>query len=310
MTKTPKANSKKDLGIVIVSYNTKQLLSNCLNSIKKSEKPKNGIEVVVVDNNSTDGSPQMVKKDFPWVKLIKNKNNKGFSKANNQGAKELSSKSYLFLNSDTEIKKYSLVKPLKYLNTHPKVGAITVKLLLSDGSIDYDNHRSFPTPWVAITKFSGLSSLFPKSKIFNLYHLGQQNLNKIHSIPVTAGSFMMMPSKLFWQIGGWDENYFFYGEDIDLSYRIGQAGYKVIYYPKTSTLHLRGASSGLRKENQKTASSNKENRIKVASASVDAWIKFYKKFYKNIYPFWVTWTVMVGIKLLGSFRVLKYKLKK
>ena len=310
MKNNPRKTSIFDLGIVIVNYNTKDLTYNCLKSIEKAEKPKRGVEVIVVDNGSKDGSVQMIKKIFPWVKLISKKENLGFSKANNIGAKALNSKNILFLNSDTEIRKYSLVKPLKYLNSHPNVGAVTIKLFLADGQIDYDNHRSFPTPWVALTKFSGLSSMFPNSTFFNSYHLGRKGLNRIHSIPLTAGSYMMIPTKLFWKIGGWDESYFFYGEDIDLCYRIGKAGYKIIYYPKTSTLHLRGASSGLRKENQKNASSDRENRLKVAQASVDAWLKFYKKFYVKKYPFWVTWIVMAGIKTLGALRIIKYKLKK
>lgn len=305
-----KEKGMKDLGIVIVNYNTKNLIYNCLKSIQKSEKPKNGIEVIVVDNGSKDGSVQMIKENFPWVNVIAKKENLGFSKANNLGAKTLNAKCVLFLNSDTEIKKYSLVKPLKYLNAHPNIGAITVKLFLADGQIDYDNHRGFPTPWVAFTKFAGLSSLFPNSTVFNAYHLGRKGLNKIHQIPLTAGSFLMMPASTFWKIGGWDENYFFYGEDIDLCYRIKKANLKIVYYPKTSTLHLRGASSGLRKENKENAASDYQNRLKVAQASVDAWLKFYKKFYANIYPFWVTWLVIFGIKTLGAVRLIKYRLKK
>jgi hypothetical protein len=118
----------------------------------------------------------------------------------------------------------------------------------------------------------------------------------------------MMPSKLFRDLGGWDEAYFFYGEDIDLCYRIGQAGYKIIYYPKVSTLHLRGASSGLRKESAKIASSNKENRLKVARASTEAWRIFYKKFYADKYPKFITWLVLTGIALKGYFRIIKHKL--
>ncbi len=301
---------KKDLAIIIVNYNTKDLLSNCLKTIRSAEKPAKGVEVIVVDNGSVDGSLQMLKKDFPEVSVISNSKNLGFSKANNQAAKKANSKYLLFLNSDTEIKRYSLVKPLKYIKTHPKVGAITIKLFLKNGEIDYDNHRNFPTPWVAFTKLFGLSSLFPNSTVFNSYHLGRKNLNIVHAIPVTAGSFIMIPDTVFKKIGGWDEAYFFYGEDIDLCYRIGTSGYKIIYYPKTSALHLRGASSGLRKENSLSASSDKTNRLKVANASVAAWKKFYKKFYQQKYPIWLTGIVVIGINLLGTIRLIKYKLKK
>lgn len=305
--------NKFDLAVIIVNYNTKELLEDCLNSVFKADEPKDGLQVVVVDNGSKDGSLEVLarlRKKHPNLITVSNSENLGFAKGNNVGVDASDAKHLLFLNSDTVIKRYSLVKPLKYLKAHPKVGAVTIRLYLRDGSIDYDNHRGFPTPWAAITKFSGLANLFPKSIFFNSYHLGFRKINKIHQIPVASGSWLMMPAKLFRQIGMWDETYFFYGEDIDLCYRINHAGYKIIYYPKVSTLHLRGASSGLRKENAKTAVSGKANRLKVAKASTDAWRIFYKKFYRNKYPFFVTATVLLGMTVIGNLRVLKHKLTK
>lgn len=299
---------KYELAIVIINYNTKSLLEDCLGSLVKADKPKGGMQIIVVDNHSTDSSVDMVKKKFPQVILVENSKNAGFAKANNQGVEKSDAKFILFLNSDTVVKRYSLVKPLKYLKNHPSVGAITIKLLLKDGSIDYDNHRGYPTPWNSFCRLFGLSKIFPKSNLFNNYYLGFQKLNRVHTIPVTAGSFIMIPSKLFRQINGWDESYFFYGEDIDICYRINEAGYKIVYYPKVSTLHLKGASSGLRKESEKIASSSKANRIKVAKASVEAWKIFYQKFYAKKYPKLVTWLVLAGISLMGWFRILKYKL--
>lgn len=297
-----------ELAIIIVNYNTEQLLDNCLASIYKADKPKGGLQVIVEDNGSSDGSRSMLRKKYPKVELVKSSKNLGFAKGNNLAATKLDAKYVLFLNSDTVIKRYALVKPLKYLKNHQKIGAITVKLYLKDGTIDYDNHRDFPTPWVSFCKLFGLSSVFPKSTFFNGYYLGFRNLNKIHTIPLTAGSFLMMPTRLFREIGMWDESYFFYGEDIDLCYRINEKGYKIIYYPKVSTLHLRGATSGLRKESKSIAVSSKKTRIKLAIASVKAWEIFYKKFYKNKYPKIVTWLVIGGMKLKGFFRVLKYKI--
>ncbi|HBC44617.1 MAG: Glycosyltransferase/rhamnosyltransferase [Candidatus Collierbacteria bacterium GW2011_GWB1_45_35] len=305
--------NKFDLAVIIVNYNTKELLEDCLNSVFKADSPKDGLQVIVVDNGSKDGSVEFLRKfekSHPHLIFIGSSVNLGFAKGNNVGVDATDAKHLLFLNSDTVVRRYALVKPLKYLKAHPKVGAVTIRLYLKDGGIDYDNHRGFPTPWTAITKFSGLAGLFPQSTFFNSYHLGFKKLDKIHQIPVAAGSYMMMPTKLFRQIGMWDETYFFYGEDIDLCYRINSAGYKIIYYPKVSTLHLRGASSGLRKENAKGASSGKENRIKVAKSSTDAWKIFYKKFYKNKYPFFVTATVLAGMSLIGNLRVLKHKLTK
>ena len=299
---------KNELAIIIVNYNTEQLLDDCLASVYKADKPRGGLQVVVVDNGSVDGSTKMVEKKYPQVILKKSKENLGFAKANNVGVDEIDARFVLFLNSDTVVKRYALVKPLKYIKNHPKVGAITIKLFLKDGTTDFDNHRGLPTPWVAFCKLFGLSSLFPQSTFFNGYYLGFKNLNRIHSIPVAAGSYLMMPTKLFKDVGRWDEQYFFYGEDIDLCYRVTEAGYRIVYYPKVSTLHLRGATSGLRKESRNIAVSSKENRVKVARASTKAWEIFYKKFYKNKYPKIITWTVLTGIRLKGWFRVLKHQL--
>lgn len=304
---------KYDLAVIIVNYNTEQLTKDCLDSVFVADKPKDGLQVIVVDNGSKDGSVVMLKKyakKKPNLIIVESSENLGFAKGNNVGVDAADAKHILFLNSDTVVRRYALVKPLKYLKAHPKVGAVTIRLYLKDGGIDYDNHRGFPTPWTAITKFSGLAGLFPKSTFFNSYHLGFRKIDKIHQIPVAAGSYLMMPTKLFRTIGMWDDTYFFYGEDIDLCYRINEAGYKIIYYPKVSTLHLRGASSGLRKENAQSASSGRENRIKVAKSSIDAWRIFYKKFYKNKYPFFVTATVLTGMSLIGNLRLLKHKLTK
>lgn len=300
--------NKLDLSIIIVNYNTKDLLEDCLVSVFKAVTPKNGLEVIVVDNNSSDGSQEMVSRKFKEIKLIRNESNLGFAKANNIGFGVARGKYLLFLNTDTVIKRYSLVKPLKFLKNHNKVGAVTIKLITGDGTLDLDNHRGFPTPWASFCHFSGLSALFPHSTFFNSYHLGLAKLNRIHSIPVAAGSFLLMSAKLFDEVGRWDEAYYFYGEDIDLCYRIGQAGYKIIYYPKVSTLHLKGASSGLRKETAGVARPDRETRIRVAKASVEAMKIFYRKFYTKKYPFFVTWLVLFAVTLRGYLRVLKYQL--
>src|SRR3990167_6878160 len=299
-------SNSPDLSIIIVNFNTKQLLDNCLASVFKAVAPTRGLEAIVVDNGSTDGSQEMVAKKYKQVKLIVNKDNLGFARANNEGKKVANGKYLLFLNSDTVVKHYSFVKPLKFLKNHPKVGAITIKLVTADGSLDIDNHRGYPTPWASFTHFSYLSRLFPHSSIFNPYYLGLKKLNRIHTIPVAAGSFLMMPAKIFDQIGRWDEAYYFYGEDIDLCYRINQAGYKIIYYPKVSSLHLKGASSGLRRETTAIAKPDRATRIRVARASVEAMKIFYAKFYAKKYPRLITWFVLAAITIKSWLRVLKH----
>lgn len=250
----------------------------------------------------------MVAEKFRDIRLIRNNANLGFARANNEGFKVAKGKYLLFLNSDTVVDRFSLVKPLKFLKNHPKVGAVTIKLVTADGTLDLDNHRGLPTPWASFTHFTGLSKLFPNSTLFNPYYLGQKKLNRIHSIPIAAGSFLLMPAKVFDQIGRWDESYFFYGEDIDLCFRINQAGYKIVYYPKVTTLHLKGASSGLRQETAKSTTVDRATRLRVAKSSVDAMKIFYRKFYANKYPTPITSLVLLGIALRGQLRLIKHYL--
>ncbi len=302
--KTP----RKNLAIIIVSYNTRELLFDCLKSVRNADQPKGGLDIVVVDNASADGSADMVAKDFPEVTLIKNKSNLGFSKANNIGRKTTDARYLLFLNSDTVVNRYSFVKPLKYLKNHPKTGAITIKLYLKDGSVDPDNHRGFPTPWASITHFLRLSSLFSGTPFFNQYHLRYLGYKHTHKIPVAAGSYLMMSASVFDKVGGWDESYFFYGEDIDLCMKIHQLGLDIVYYPKTTTLHLKGASSGLRRETKQIATPPRDTKIKVIKESVKAMEIFYKKFYQNKYPTWVTILVLIAIRFTGQIRLAKHRL--
>ncbi len=297
-----------ELSVIIVSYNTRQLLDDCLHTVLAAVPPANGLEVVVVDNASQDGSQEMVRLKYPQVKLVASDSNRGFSAANNMGTAVSSGQYLLFLNSDTRISPESLIQPLDYLQIHPTVGAITVKLVYPTGERDPDNHRGFPTPWNAFCHFSGLNRLFPRDPRFNGYFQSFQDFEQVHPVEVIAGSFMMMPQPLFQQLGGWDETYFFYGEDIDLCYRIHQAGYTIVYYPLVEVIHYKGASSGLRKESADIARPPKTTRVKVAKESVRAMKIFYRKFYSQQYPRPVTAFVLAGIQLRGWFRVLKHQL--
>ena len=156
--------------------------------------------------------------------------------------------------------------------------------------------------------FSGMSRLFPQSPRFNGYFLGYEDFSQVHGVPVIAGSYMMMPRALDRQLGGWDETYFFYGEDIDYCYRISAAGYEIVYYPLVEVLHYKGASSGLRKESADVARPPKETRIKVARESIRAMQIFYSKFYRDKYPKAVTALVLAGIRVRGWARILKHQL--
>ena len=304
-----------ELSVIILSYNTKELLEKCLNSLVLSIKYHVlRAEIIAVDNGSTDGSVEMVKETIIHntkynIHLIENQNNLGFAKGNNVGLTQATGKYILFLNSDTEVFPGSLSEAVDFMKNHPGVGALTAKTLLADGKMDPDCHRGFPTPWASITYFLGLEKLFPKSRLFGQYHKFFLDLNINHEIDAGAGAFMLIPRKVIDKIGAWDESYFFYGEDLDFNYRIKKAGFKVMFFAKPLLKHYKGASSGLRKESKNIAKNSKENRIRVAKASAQAMEIFYKKFYKDIYPWWLTSLVLGAIKVKGWFRILKYQLK-
>lgn len=297
-----------DLSVIIVSYNTCQLLDDCLSSLLVADPPPGEIEIIVVDNASADGSQEMVREKYPQVKLLALEQNLGFSTANNRGTAVAGGRAILFLNSDTVLSKQALVQPFQYLQENPQIGAVTVRLIYPDGQRDPDNHRGFPTPWNALCHFTGLSRLFPHNPRFNGYFQSYADFDRTHVVDVIAGSYMMMPHQLVDDLGGWDETYFFYGEDIDFCYRIHEAGYEIIYYPHVEVLHYKGASSGLRKESAGIAQPPKETRVKVARESVRAMKIFYRKFYSNKYPRILTALVLAGIQARGWLRVLKHQL--
>lgn len=308
MPERPLPGPAPQLSVIIASYNTCHLLDECLHALTEAVEPAGGLEIIVVDNASADGSPAMVAAKYPQVTLIASDVNLGFAAANNRGTAVARGQYVLFLNSDTRVSSEALLQPLAYLQAHPEIGAVTVKLLYPTGQRDPDNHRGFPTPWNALCHFAGLGHVFPNAPLFNGYYQSYQDFDCTHPVDVIAGSFMMMPMALCRQLGGWDETYFFYGEDIDFCYRIRQAGYQIIYYPHVAVLHYKGASSGLRKESAAIARPSKETRVKIARESIRAMKIFYRKFYSQQYPRPLTAFVLAGIQLRGWFRILKHQL--
>lgn len=297
----PKNNP--ELSIIILSYNTQDLLRQCLLSLKKQTGLE--FETIVVDNASTDGSVAMVKKEFPEVKLICSPKNLGFAGGNNLGIKEARGQYLLFLNSDTEVLPGGLKEAVDFMKSDSQIGAMSPKIMLASGGIDPDCHRGFPTPWASITYFLGLERLFPRSRLFGQYHKYYLGLNQTHEIDAGVGAFMIIPRLVIEKVGVWDESYFFYGEDLDFFYRIKQAGFKVYYYAKPLVIHHKGGSSGLRRESRQVTRASRETRIKTAKASVQAMKIFYQKFYRKVYPKWLTSLVLLGIKIKGAVRVLR-----
>lgn len=233
-----------DISVVIVNYNVKNLVDNCLASIYKAgQHSKLNVEIFVVDNNSVDGSVSLISEKYPSVKLIPLTANIGFSKANNIALKQAEGKYILILNPDTVLEEETFSKMISFCEKNDNIGAVTSKLILANGKLDSACKRSFPTPAVAIPRMFGLTKLFPKSKIFGKYNLTYLDENKTYEVDAICGAFMFIPKKVLDKAGYFDEDYFMYGEDLDLSYRINKAGYKIYYYPEVTTIHLKGEST-------------------------------------------------------------------
>jgi GT2 family glycosyltransferase len=201
------------------------------------------VEVFVVDNNSVDGSVDMVQAKFPDVHVIANHENLGFSKANNQAIQRAKGDYILLLNPDTVVEEETFAKVIKFMDDHEDAGGLGVKMLDGKGKFLPESKRSFPSPWVAFTKMTGLSRLFPKSSSFSQYHLGYLPEDEVNEVDVLSGAFMVLRKTAIDQVGMLDEDFFMYGEDIDLSYRIKQGGFKNYYYPETRIIHYKGEST-------------------------------------------------------------------
>lgn len=217
-------------------------MEHCLLSVRKAIKNIDA-EIIVIDNASSDGSFDFFQHKFPEVQFIWNKKNSGFAKANNQGLNMAKGEYILFLNPDTIIAEDSLEKSLAFIESHNNVCALGIKMLDGSGDFLKESKRAFPSPITSFYKLSGLSKIFPRSKTFSKYHLGNLTENKNHEVDVLAGAFMMIPKNILEKTGGFDEQFFMYGEDIDLSYRIQQAGFKNYYFAQSCILHFKGEST-------------------------------------------------------------------
>lgn len=296
----------KDLSIIIVNYNSKDFVLRCIKSIKENyakELKNNHYEIIVVDNASSDNSKDALEKEA-GITFVYNNQNVGFSKANNIGVKKSSGRFVLFLNPDTIVYKDTLRKMVDFMDKNEDVGASTCKVLMENGQIDDATHRGFPTPWNSLMFFIGLSKLFPKSKIFNGYHMGWLDMRNTHEIDVLAGAFMLVRRTAGEKAGWWDEDYFFYGEDIDFCYMLKQNGWKIYYVSEVSIFHHKGVSGGIKKISEKITTANKETKLRVTKWRYKAMEIFYDKHYKEKYPFFVTYFIKfaVWLKLWKSLR--------
>ena len=231
--------------------------------------------------------------------MIISKDNLGFAAGNNRARKYCNGEYVLFLNSDTELNKSTLKETLLYIKKHRNVGAMTCKIVLPDGTLDKDARRSFSTPWVGLTHFSGLDRLFPTSKLFSKYWYGYIPENKSHEVDVLQGAYFLVRKKVLDSVGWFDEDYFLDGEDIDLCWRIKEAGWKIVYYPKVSIKHIKKAS-------KKNPTNN--DREKFVLAGVESMRIFYKKHLWDKYPSILNQIVMFGIDVTEIIRRLKLRM--
>ncbi|MBL7830694.1 MAG: glycosyltransferase [Saprospiraceae bacterium] len=230
------------LSIIIVNYNVQYFLEQALLSVQKAALTIDH-EIWVVDNNSVDGSVDMVTQKFPNVRLIANKDNVGFSKANNQAILKSTGEYVLLLNPDTVVGEDTLIKCLHKMQEDSKIGAIGVKMIDGGGNYLPESKRGFPSPTTAFFKTTGLYRIFPKSGYFNKYYHGDLDPSKNHEIEILCGAFMFIRRDALQKAGLLDEAFFMYGEDIDLSYRILQAGYHNYYLADTTIIHYKGEST-------------------------------------------------------------------
>jgi GT2 family glycosyltransferase len=230
------------LSIIIVSYNVKKLLDECLASVAKAAENITA-EVFIVDNASTDHTVSELSPRFPLFQFIDNSQNTGFAKANNQALLLATGEFVLFLNPDTIVPADCFEKCLAFMNEHPEAGALGVKMMNGNNEFLKESKRGLPTPITSFWKLSGIIRVFPRSRIFARYYLGHLNESQTHEVEVLSGAFLWARKKVLDVTGGFDERFFMYAEDIDLSWRILQAGYKNFYFAGTSIIHYKGAST-------------------------------------------------------------------
>ncbi|NCN45123.1 MAG: glycosyl transferase family 2 [Candidatus Pacebacteria bacterium CG10_big_fil_rev_8_21_14_0_10_36_11] len=274
------SNSTSDLAIIVLNFNTQFWLKKTLNSVKDFylDRTKYKVEIIVVDNDSNDGSPEMVEKEFKWVKLIRSGGNIGFAAGNNVALRHITARYSMLLNSDTEFSDASnLDIIIKYLDENTDVGMVSPRVELPDGSLDPACHRGEPTPWASLTYFAGLEKMFPNSPLLGQYHQTFKNLDEIHEVDACTGAAMIFPTKFMQnKVGYLDEQFFMYAEDIDWCRRFREAGKKVVFHPGARITHHK-YKSGIKSSSTRLAK-------KVHNMFYDTMLMYYDKWYSNKYP--------------------------
>lgn len=293
-----------ELSIIILNYNTKDLTKQCLDSIYKVRNEVNGLQTIVSDNGSTDGSVEMIKQKYWWVDVVENGANLGFAAGNNKARDAALGKYILFLNTDTIVQKDALKSCVEYLKDHKSVGAITCRVELLNGELDKDTRRAFPYPWIALTHiFLKLDKVFPRSKLFARYWYGYIPEDSTHEVDVIQAAFLMSPREVLDKVGWFDEDYFLDGEDVDLCWRIKQSGAKLVYFPQSKIIHLKGYTKGKNKVSKKHVPY--KEKIKFRMSGVNSMEIFYRKRMWQENPLVLNLFVILGIKTLKVMRAIR-----
>lgn len=288
------------LSIIIVSYNVKYFTEQCIDSILRSTGVRlEEIEIFVVDNCSRDGSVAYLRKRFGRhtpcpVRLIANKRNAGFGKANNQALRQAKGQYILFLNPDTLLAENTLHDALECASKRERMGAMGVKMLHSNGRFALESRRGLPTPWVALCKMTGLTALFPRTRLFGKYYLRYLDESEACDIDIVSGAFMLVPREVIAQAGSFDEQFFMYGEDIDLSYRFFMQGFRNCYCP-TPILHYKGESTH-------------KSTYKYVHVFYEAMLIFFQKHYRH-YNLLLSIPIKAAIILKGMLALCSQQLR-
>lgn len=280
-----------DVSILVVNYNTCRLTMDCLRSVYDSET-RFSYEIILIDNHSKDDSVEIISNEFPDITLIANQENTGFAKANNQGMDVATGRYVLLLNSDTVVRKDTLETMITFMDSRPDVGASGCKIILPDGSLDKACKRGFPTPSASFYYAFGFSKLFPNNPRFNGYQLGYLDPDQDYPVDCLVGAFMLLRQETIAQVGGLDEEFFMYGEDLDWCYRIKEAGWEIYYYPKTSIIHLKGGSA-------------RRRPFKIVYEFHRAMILFHRKHYRKQYSIMINGMVYAGVGVKFALSLLR-----
>ncbi|MDQ2753665.1 MAG: glycosyltransferase family 2 protein [Bacteroidota bacterium] len=284
------------LSIIIVSYNVKYFLEQCLCSVKEAIQNIEA-EVFVIDNCSPDDTIAYLQPQFQWVKFVQNQTNEGFAGANNKALQIAKGEYILFLNPDTILAEDTLEQCIFFYKNKPNAGAVGVRMIDGKGNFLPESKRSFPSPAVSFYKLSGLSSLFPKHKQFGKYALNFLPEKEVHEVDVIAGAFMMIPKQILDATGSFDEQFFMYAEDIDLSYRIQQKGYKNYYLGSVTIVHFKGEST-------------KKGSFQYVKVFYNAMNLFVKKWYRSSGAWLLRQSLQAGIYVRGFVSYLGLSLLK